>query len=61
MQIQIELFRRLLGAQITRVEHQIKGELACAYFIRENKNGTRERRRRPQVTEGSNSKQGQRS
>jgi predicted ArsR family transcriptional regulator len=34
-QYEIELFRRLLNADITRVEHQLKGELTCAYFIRE--------------------------
>ena len=31
---EIELFRRLLDAKIERVEHQIKGELTCAYLIR---------------------------
>jgi predicted ArsR family transcriptional regulator len=31
---EIELFQRLLDAQIDRIEHQIKGELTCTYFIR---------------------------
>lgn len=30
---EIELFRRLLDADLERVEHQIKGDLACTYFI----------------------------
>ncbi|MFN8598655.1 MAG: metalloregulator ArsR/SmtB family transcription factor [Anaerolineae bacterium] len=30
---EIELFRRLLDAKIERVQHQIKGELTCAYHI----------------------------
>jgi predicted ArsR family transcriptional regulator len=30
---EIELFRRLLDARIERIEHQIKGELTCAYLI----------------------------
>jgi predicted ArsR family transcriptional regulator len=34
-QYEIELFSRLLKADITRVTHQIKGELSCNYFIRE--------------------------
>ncbi len=32
---EIELFRRLLDAELERVEHQVKGDLACAYFIPE--------------------------
>ncbi len=32
---EIELFRRLLGADISRVQHQVKGDLCCAYLIRE--------------------------
>ncbi len=35
-QFEIELFRRLLGADLNRVEHQVKGDLACTYFIPEN-------------------------
>ncbi len=34
-QFEIELFRRLLDADLKRVEHQIKGDLACTYFIPE--------------------------
>lgn len=34
-QFEIELFRRLLEADIERVEHQVKGDLACTYFIPE--------------------------
>ena len=32
---ELELFRRLLQANITRRQHQIKGDLACVYFISE--------------------------
>ncbi len=32
---EIELFRRLLDADITRIEHQIKGERNCTYLVRE--------------------------
>lgn len=32
---EIELFRRLLDADLQRVEHQVKGDLACTYFIPE--------------------------
>jgi predicted ArsR family transcriptional regulator len=32
---EIELFRRLLDADLERVEHQVKGDLACTYFIPE--------------------------
>lgn len=34
-QFEIELFRRLLDADITRIEHQIKGERTCTYLVRE--------------------------
>jgi predicted ArsR family transcriptional regulator len=34
-QFEIELFRRLLHAEITRMEHQIKGERSCTYLVRE--------------------------
>ncbi len=34
-QFEIELFRRLLDADITRIEHQIKGERNCTYLVRE--------------------------
>jgi predicted ArsR family transcriptional regulator len=34
-QFEIELFRRLLDADLRRVEHQVKGDLACTYFIPE--------------------------
>lgn len=60
-QYEIELFRRLLDAEITRVEHQVRGDLACAYFIRESPNSTRERRRRFRFTASSISKQGRRT
>lgn len=32
---ELELFRRLLDADLQRVEHQVKGDLSCAYFIPE--------------------------
>ncbi|MBI4673011.1 MAG: transcriptional regulator [Chloroflexi bacterium] len=32
---EIELFRRLLNAELQRVEHQVQGDLACTYFIPE--------------------------
>lgn len=35
-QFEIELFRRLLEADLQRVEHQVKGDLACTYFIPES-------------------------
>jgi predicted ArsR family transcriptional regulator len=56
---EIELFRRLLDADITRVEHQVKGDLACTYLVREKRNNPRVRRPRRHVTEGSNSNHGQ--
>lgn len=36
-QFEIELFRQILGADITRVEHQVKGDSACSYLIRERR------------------------
>lgn len=33
---EIELFRRLLDADIERIEHQVKGDLTCTYFIPEH-------------------------
>ncbi len=36
-QYEIELFRRLLDANIERVEHQVKGDLACTYLISEKR------------------------
>ncbi len=36
-QFEIELFRQLLDADITRIEHQIKGERNCTYLVRERK------------------------
>jgi predicted ArsR family transcriptional regulator len=36
-QYEIELFRRLLDANITRLDHQVKGDLQCTYFVRERK------------------------
>lgn len=35
-QFEIELFRRLLSADLKRVEHQVKGDLACTYFVPED-------------------------
>ncbi len=32
---EIELFRRLLDANIERVEHQVKGDVACTYMVTE--------------------------
>jgi predicted ArsR family transcriptional regulator len=39
-QFEIELFRRLLDAEITRVEHQVKGERYCTYLVRERRAST---------------------
>ncbi len=36
-QFEIELFRRLLDADITRVEHQMKKERFCTYLVREKR------------------------
>jgi predicted ArsR family transcriptional regulator len=36
-QFEIELFRRLLDADVTRIEHQIKGGRNCTYLVRERK------------------------
>ncbi len=36
-QFEIELFRRLLDADITRLEHQVKGERYCTYLVRERR------------------------
>lgn len=33
-QFEIELFRQLLDADITRLEHQVKGERYCTYMVR---------------------------
>lgn len=40
-QFEIELFRRLLDADLQRVEHQVKGDVACTYFVPEKSFGTR--------------------
>jgi predicted ArsR family transcriptional regulator len=58
---EIELFRRLLDAEITRIEHQVKGDLACAYLVRERRGSGRERRTRRHSSGGSNSNHGLRS
>ncbi len=34
-QYEIELFRKLLDAEITRIDHQVQGDLHCTYFVRE--------------------------
>ncbi len=36
-QFELELFRRLLDADVTRVEHQMKGERCCTYRVREKR------------------------
>lgn len=54
-QYEIELFRRLLNADITRVEHQVKGDLACTYMVRETQNHNGDRQRRRETKKGSNS------
>ncbi len=38
---EIELFRRLLDAQIERVSHQVKGDTACTYLVSEKSRTTR--------------------
>jgi predicted ArsR family transcriptional regulator len=58
---EVELFRRLLDAEITRVEHQVTGDLACSYLVREKRSSTRGRRQRAHLLEGSDSNHGQRS
>ncbi len=45
-QYEIELFRRLLDADIQRVEHQVKGDLACTYFVSEKPRAVRTRKPR---------------
>jgi predicted ArsR family transcriptional regulator len=42
-QYEIELFRRLLNADITRVMHQVKGDVSCNYFIREKTRSLKKR------------------
>jgi predicted ArsR family transcriptional regulator len=42
---ELELFRRLLGADITRFRHQVNGEESCAYLIREKESPGAVRRR----------------
>lgn len=54
-QYEIELFRRLLDADITRVEHQTKGDLACTYLVRERKNRSGDKDRHRGNKPGSNS------
>jgi predicted ArsR family transcriptional regulator len=44
-QYEIELFRSLLEADIERVEHQVKGDLACTYFVSEKAHPARVRRK----------------
>lgn len=58
---EIELFRRLLDADITRVEHQVKGDPACTYMVREKRGTTGGKRRRRQILESSNSNHRQRA
>ncbi len=36
-EFEIDLFRQLLDADITRIEHQIKGERNCTYLVRERR------------------------
>ncbi len=36
-QFEIELFRQLLDADITRIEHQIAGQRNCTYLVRERR------------------------
>lgn len=36
-QFEIDLFRQLLDAEITRVEHQVRGDRNCTYLVRERK------------------------
>lgn len=58
---EIELFRRLLDADITRTEHQVRGDRACTYFIRERTGSARDRRLHSHSVDGSNSNHGRRS
>jgi predicted ArsR family transcriptional regulator len=53
---EIELFRRLLDADIERIEHQVKGDLACTYLVTEKKTGARARRVQASETRGANPK-----
>ncbi len=47
---EIELFRRLLGADIRRVQHQVKGDRACTYFVSAASDTPRRRRTRARST-----------
>lgn len=53
---EIELFRRLLDADMTRVEHQVKGDLSCTYFISDKSSSARRTPSRAHPVRGSNSK-----
>lgn len=55
-QYEIELFRRLLDADLMRLEHQVKGDLSCAYLISDKSNKPRINQLRAHPTRGSNSK-----
>ena len=55
-QYEIELFRRLLDADLTRVEHQVKGDLSCTYFIPEKSFGASKKNSRAHAIRGSNSR-----
>src|SRR5919202_6002771 len=45
-QYEIELFRRLLGADLQRMEHQVKGDIACTYFVKEETAAVHDKPRR---------------
>jgi predicted ArsR family transcriptional regulator len=60
-QYEIELFRRLLDAEVSRIDHQVKGDLACTYLVRERRRTARLRRQISHNKEGSNSNHGDRS
>ncbi len=55
-QYEIELFRRLLDANIVRVEHQVKGDLACTYFVSEKSRQPKARRTHARSTRNARDK-----
>ncbi len=56
-QFEIELFRRLLDADITRIEHQVKGERFCTYIVKERRPLPTPRRAPARLSGGRNANQ----
>ncbi len=53
-QFEIQLFQRLLDADLQRIEHQVKGDLACTYFIPEKSFRARASAPHKKLKRGSN-------